>query len=156
MSHNSGLQTSHGHWPAAGPPPAEGSRAQGEELFPRLAGEPGERVCSKMLLPGALSVTYHSHQLSPTERCPPHNCSEEKAGSGWTEIKGTILAKHFPGAMPLLRLAFSSMLHLGRPVGTEGVPEISTPESVTSFGEIIKILQECQGTQGVLPECKAI
>lgn len=98
MSHNSGLQTSHGHWPsAAGPPPAEGSRAQGEELFPRLAGERGEQVCSKMLLPGALSVTYHSHQLSPTERCPPHNCSEEKAGSGWNEIKGTILAKHSQG-----------------------------------------------------------
>lgn len=40
--------------------------------------------------------------------------------TGWNEIKGTILATHFPGAMSLPRLAFSSMLHLGRPVGTGG------------------------------------
>lgn len=45
MRPDSGLLTSHGLWQAAGPPPAEGSRAQGEGPFPRLAGKPGEQVC---------------------------------------------------------------------------------------------------------------
>lgn len=36
---------------------------------------------------------------------------------GWNEIKGTILAKHFPGAMSLPRLAFSSVLLLGEAGG---------------------------------------
>lgn len=53
---DSGLLTSHGHRQVAGPPPAEGSRAHGEEPLPRLAGKPGEQVCLS-LLPGALSVT---------------------------------------------------------------------------------------------------